>query len=242
MDVTPGALAHRRLMASLWFLWALILAWLSMRTADAALSQALRGAPEAVHRLFRAVTDAGLGKWSIWPSLLGAGGLVLYARREPDAECARWLRGLAWALAFIGLAVMLSGLVTDLIKVGVGRGRPKLLDQMDFFGFVTIGWRSDYQSFPSGHATTSAALALAVSWLVPRLWAPALLFAIVIAVSRVVLNAHFLGDVVGGAAVGCFVTWWLREWYAARGILFTYCRDGSVRWVGLKPERAAPET
>jgi undecaprenyl-diphosphatase len=62
-------------------------------------------------------------------------------------------------------------------------------------------------SFPSGHATTSAAVALAVILVVWRLGSRAGRWVVVAAValtaaavgfSRMVLGVHFLSDVVGG--------------------------------------------
>lgn len=237
MDRDRAALVQRRLLSVLWLALALLVCVLSMRVLDAPLSQAMRALPPEIHDGFKAITNAGLGKWYIWPTLVGALGLAIHGQGVTDPERARRVRGLAWALAFVGLAVLLSGLATDLIKLVVGRGRPKVLEQLSLMVFAPVGWQADYQSFPSGHATTSAALALVVAWLVPRLWFPALVFAVTIAVSRVVINAHFLGDVMGGAAIGCFVAWWLREWFADRGLLFTHRRDGSVRWVGLKGDQ-----
>jgi len=230
-----GPLVQRRLLSVLWLVWALWCCLLSIHSFDAAVSQAMRTLPGWFHDLFAAVTVAGLGKWYIWPAGLAALGLGGFSRTVADPERALWYRRLAWAFGFVALAVLLSGLASDLIKVAVGRARPKLLEQAAYYGFSPIGFRSDYQSFPSGHATTGAALGLAVAFLVPRLRALGLAFALTIAASRIVINAHFLGDVMGGAAIGCFTAWWLRDWYAAHGVLFVHEADGSVRRIGLSP-------
>ena len=230
-----GPLVQRRVLSVMWLVWVLWCCLLSIHHVDAALSQALRAAPAGLRDLFGVITVAGLGKWYIWPAALAALGCAGFASTVKDAERALWYRRLAWALGFVALAVLISGLASDLIKVLVGRARPKLLAQATYYGFLPIGLRADYQSFPSGHATTGAALGLAVAVLLPRLRWVGLAFALTIAASRVILNAHFLGDVMGGAAIGCFTVWWLRDWYAAHGVLFVHEADGAVRRIGLSP-------
>lgn len=66
---------------------------------------------------------------------------------------------------------------------------------------------SRYQSFPSGHAATAFTVAAALTRVVParrRIW---LGVAGGIGASRVLLNAHFLSDVLGGALIG----WWAGQ-------------------------------
>ena len=67
---------------------------------------------------------------------------------------------------------------------------------------MPFSWKVEYASLPSGHATTAFAAAVAVGALWPRtrpvMWA----YALVIAVSRVVLTAHHPSDVLAGALVG----------------------------------------
>ena len=69
-------------------------------------------------------------------------------------------------------------------------------------------------SFPSGHAVLSAALAAMVAllaWQLLRGWRRSFAvvvcagFAVLVALSRVVLGVHFLTDVVAGVAVGIAV-------------------------------------
>ena len=57
---------------------------------------------------------------------------------------------------------------------------------------------------------------------------PILTFAVVIGVSRVVIQAHFVSDVVAAAFVGGFGAILVRNWFAARGLAFLPGRDGAV--------------
>jgi undecaprenyl-diphosphatase len=60
-------------------------------------------------------------------------------------------------------------------------------------------------SFPSGHAATSFAAALLLSFAAPRLAPGFVLLAIAIGFSRVYVGVHYPLDVLGGAAVGAAV-------------------------------------
>ena len=101
-----------------------------------------------------------------------------------------------------------AGAVSNLFKLFIARARPRACDfgQGVFDTFFDWGWRvsleNHYNSFPSGHATTSAGLAVALVWLYPRgrYLFPAL--ACLAATQRVDSGAHFLSDVLVGAALG----------------------------------------
>jgi undecaprenyl-diphosphatase len=59
----------------------------------------------------------------------------------------------------------------------------------------------------------------------PILWT----YAVLIAVSRVVLTAHFPSDVIAGAVVGALGALLVRDWFAARGLAFVTTPDGTIR-------------
>jgi membrane-associated phospholipid phosphatase len=103
---------------------------------------------------------------------------------------------------FLFAAVALSGLTTDLIKPLVGRLRPKLLFEANLYGFDPFRIGYEYNSFPSGHATTVFALAAALSFFSPRWRLPLFSFAAVVGLSRIIVGAHYFSDVMAGAYVG----------------------------------------
>ena len=120
----------------------------------------------------------------------------------PLEPWARRMRAAARIPALLFLAVAVSGILVDLLKVIVGRPRPKLLFSTGNYEFGWIGLSADHWSFPSGHAATAAALATALWCLWPQ---PVLFFVIgaaLVAMSRVVTGAHYLSDVVMGTFVG----------------------------------------
>ncbi len=128
------------------------------------------------------------------------------------------LRALSAIPAFLFAAIAVAGLAVDLLKVGLGRMRPKLLFNSDLYGFTWLAWRPDHWSFPSGHTATFVALTTALWWL----WPQHLLFYIVVAAivagSRVVVGAHYPSDVIAGALVAVLATRWVASIFARGGI------------------------
>lgn len=99
---------------------------------------------------------------------------------------------------------VLSGLATTLLKLVFARPRPL----MTFGDQVHVLTEYVTYAMPSGHATTSAALVLPFLLLVPdknpinqSVKVLISLLAMGVAASRVVLGAHYLGDVIAGIGV-----------------------------------------
>lgn len=103
-------------------------------------------------------------------------------------------------LFFSGIA--LSGIVANLVKFVAGRLRPKMLFESGLYGFDLFRIGYEFNSFPSGHATTAFAIAVTCSFIFPKYRILFFLFAVTVAFSRLVLNAHYLSDVIAGACLG----------------------------------------
>ena len=138
------------------------------------------------------------------------------------------LLGLGTRLQFIFCAVAFSNLITEILKYCIGRGRPFVGGDGNVFQFSHFAGNPAYSSFPSGHATTAFALALAVSAVWPKARIAMAIYALVIAATRLVLLAHHPSDVVAGAMVGIVGTLFVRYWFAARRLGFAIQRDGSI--------------
>jgi membrane-associated phospholipid phosphatase len=136
--------------------------------------------------------------------------------------------GLGTRILYILLSVALSVAVGELIKGVVGRGRPFVSGAADPFHYSHFAWTPAYASFPSGHATTSFALAFAVIALWPRLRTVMIVYAVAICATRLVLLAHHASDVVAGGLVGWMGAMTVRYWFAARQLAFTIHADGSI--------------
>jgi len=175
----------------------------------------------------RILTDFGKDEYvlAVLAGLLVAVAIVSPALRGIQRSL---LLGLGTRLQFIFCAVAVSNLVTEVLKYSVGRGRPFVGGEANAFHFSHFAGNPAYYSFPSGHATTAFALALAVSAVWPQARVAMAIYALIIAVSRLVLLAHHPSDVVAGAMVGIVGTVFVRYWFAARRLGFAIQRDGSI--------------
>ena len=67
---------------------------------------------------------------------------------------------------------------------------------------MPFSWRPAYASLPSGHATTAFAALVAIGAIFPQARALMWIYAVLIALSRVIITAHHPSDVIAGAIVG----------------------------------------
>jgi membrane-associated phospholipid phosphatase len=138
------------------------------------------------------------------------------------------LLGFGTRLQFVFFAVLVPTLGGEVIKWVVGRGRPFVGGEANAFNFMHFAGTEAYASFPSGHAIASFALAFAVSAVWPRAGPVMIVYAVLIAISRLVLLAHHPSDVVAGALIGVIGAMAVRYWFAARRLGFAIRRDGAI--------------
>jgi membrane-associated phospholipid phosphatase len=201
----------------------------TMSVADAWAVAAGQRVPERLIVLFDRVTDFGKSVWLLVPLALALGAIALFAAPPLPPMSQRVLAAVAARLGFLFLAIGLPGLLFTILKRLIGRSRPLVEGSADPFIYRPLGWNVEYASLPSGHAVDAFAAAMAVGALWPRarpfMWS----YAVIIAVSRVVLTAHFPSDVMAGAVVGVVGALLVRDWYAAHGLAFMLGADGIVR-------------
>lgn len=71
------------------------------------------------------------------------------------------------------------------------------------YGFAPLMWQVAYWAFPSGHSAQICALALILAWHYPRARGVLALMSLAVMGDLVLLNYHWLSDVIGGALFGC---------------------------------------
>jgi membrane-associated phospholipid phosphatase len=74
------------------------------------------------------------------------------------------------------------------------------------YGFRYFTWQLQYDSFPSGHSMTIFSVAVALAAAFPLLAPVWLVLALGLSLTRAMLTAHFLADVMVGAAIGIIAT------------------------------------
>lgn len=175
----------------------------------------------------RILTDFGKDEYIL--SVLGAALLMLALVAAGLRESRRaLLLGFGTRLQFMFLSVAVSAFVAEILKYAIGRGRPFVGGKANPFNFVPFEGTGAYASLPSGHAVAAFALAFAVSSLWPRLRVFMFTYAIVIALTRLVLLAHHPSDVIAGALVGTVCAMAVRYWFAARKLGFAIRADGTI--------------
>lgn len=178
--------------------------------------------------VFRAFTDLGKSEKLLIPAAIAvlALGLLNWDKLN-KASIAVFCR-FQMLGAFVFLAIAGSGLSNNLLKIMIGRARPRHFDDLGAVAFDPPGFSSGFQSFPSGHSATAGALAIILILLFPRLKWTWLFLAAWIAASRVIVGAHYPSDAVAGFAYGASFTWLLALWFARRRLLFRL-RNGLIR-------------
>jgi membrane-associated phospholipid phosphatase len=174
------------------------------------------------------LTDFGRATWILVPT----GGLLVLIAVLASAGLSRIsqhvLAAGAVKLSFLFTACALPGLMVTTVKRLIGRARPLVDGSANPFLYHPFGWKVEYAGMPSGHATNAFAAAVAIGALWPRarpfMWA----YAIVIALTRVALTAHFPSDVLAGAFVGVGGALLVRRWFAARRLAFFQNQAGLI--------------
>ena len=201
----------------------------TMVAVDARAASAARQLPEWLILFFDHITEFGKSFWLLVPVAVALGAIAFADSPALPRMSRGVLAAIAVRLGFVFVAVGLPGLIFTIAKRLIGRARPFVEGSADPFRYKPLGWSVEYAGLPSGHAIDAFAIAMAVGalwpWARPVLWT----YAVLIAMSRVVLTAHFPSDVIAGAVIGVVGVLLVRDWFAARGLGFTMGADGVVR-------------
>jgi membrane-associated phospholipid phosphatase len=209
-------------------LFGMLLVMALMFIADPVDLRVLREWPQWLVHLAAIVTNLGDSGFYLIPSGIALIGLaILDFELPPQVDAAMrqvWLR-----LAFLFAAVAATGLTVNIIKRAIGRVRPLHVDPGAYLTFDPLAWHANAASLPSGHATTAWTVAAAFVLLFgPRARPFVFVIATLVCISRVILGAHFVSDVVAGALFGWFATMWLAQFLARRGLVFRQNDDGAL--------------
>jgi undecaprenyl-diphosphatase len=110
-------------------------------------------------------------------------------------------------LAYLKAQLVFSFAVVRFLKIVIGRPRPENGSDFIFFSL-----NSDFNSFPSGHSADAFVSGVFLFYLLKNSnyagfsFLP-LIYAFLIAVSRVFVSAHYPSDVAAGMAIGILGAW-----------------------------------
>ncbi|MGF1477023.1 MAG: phosphatase PAP2 family protein [Geminicoccaceae bacterium] len=176
----------------------------------------------------------GDSSWYLIPTALAAIAFARFARRETGFRERQAFAWISRCSTFAFVAIASSGLIAVFLKYGIGRARPKLLEEQGLLGFAPFSMDADFAGFPSGHANTIFTLALVLLFFWSRYRVLWMAIACWVAFSRVLIDAHFLSDVVGGAGLAVLTTYFWRHWFAGRRIVFDRHGPGRIRLRGAR--------
>ena len=210
-------------------LWAgatTILVLISIGFVDRPIASLLRAQEPDLRSLFDVIGRLGMAHgyliaFGLAFGMLHWGGLL--PRLRPFAVP---MRALSAIPAFLFISIAASGIITDVLKIILGRPRPKLFFQSGIYDFSWLGWRADLWSFPSGHSTTIVALMTALWCLWPQHLPFYIIVGAIVAGSRIVVGAHYFSDVLAGALVGMLTTRLVAQLLARGGINLAAARSG----------------
>ena len=140
--------------------------------------------------------------------------------------------GRRWAIPRVLACALAAGGLANVIKMLVLRIRPYecVLEGTvwDTFGawlpIFTGG--SGGQSFPSAHTATAVGFAAALTWLYPQGRFLFSVLAVLVGCQRIVCGAHYLSDVLIGAAAGLF----MAQFFLQKGRLSAWFDRREERW------------
>jgi undecaprenyl-diphosphatase len=150
--------------------------------------------------LFGMITELGISTWYL-VGFFALFFIFIFSRQKIYAH----------RVLFLFCSIAVSGIVANIIKVIIGRSRPEMLFEKGLYGIHFFNYTHGLTSFPSGHASTTFSLALALSLIFPRYRFLLFCFALTVGASRVIITSHYFSDALGGAYVGMMTVFFLRR-------------------------------
>lgn len=168
--------------------------------------------PEIVHLFFSYVTKIG-NAWYLFTAVVVTGGVFWLFHSKLQEN--RWLslRVMQTSLFVLG-SFAVSGVIVQALKFSIGRHRPGVLFRDGLYGISPF---SGEQSFPSGHTQSVTAVLLSIALCWPPLRGPAFLLIGLVAISRMVLSAHYFSDVMVSLVLTTLCVVWVQDRLLARG-------------------------
>ena len=140
-------------------------------------------------------------KWGLYLFYAIFAGLWVYALIRKERKL------IHIGLAYLKAQLVFALVVVRILKIFFGRIRPG-----HGSGFTFFGMSGNYNSFPSGHSADAFVSGVFLYYLLKqtqyaRFRFLPLVYASLIAISRVFVSAHYLSDVIAGMLVGILGAW-----------------------------------
>ncbi len=119
---------------------------------------------------------------------------------------------------FLPLTVISAWILSHFLKFLFGRFRPNLYHIDNLFGFTFFSFEHEMTSFPSGHTVLITTFILSLILFKPKLKWLGYFAILLVASSRIILDQHFLSDVIFGFIIGLSMVILSRYTYGRFGI------------------------
>ncbi len=199
---------------------ALVTAAILMLTADEKALRAVIASDWRIFEIMTAVTNVGKSDRYLVPAALLFLVTAFLDWSAYRRSAKMWLMRFYGQSAFLFGSVAGSGILVNIVKLFIGRARPKLIDSVGAIHFEPFTPGYDFASMPSGHSTTMGAVTLALMLWFPKLRWLTLPVGFILAATRIAAKAHYPSDVVTGFAVGFLVSLCFARWLASRQVVF----------------------
>lgn len=165
--------------------------------------------PPSIKQLSEYISDSG--------NLLAIGLVIAAIIAKFRFKNDRFFR----TLLFPAVSSLLAGIVANILKPMFGRWRPKAYFEMEgTYGFAPFsGINYFHASFPSGHSISIMAMMTGLAIYFPKWRIPCFVIASIIGLTRVLLKAHYVSDVLAGLALGYIFAHCLQRLLVKRKIL-----------------------
>jgi membrane-associated phospholipid phosphatase len=119
----------------------------------------------------------------------------------------------------IGLTGIVAFIITCIFKFILARYRPEAYFHSHLYGFHFFSMKHAFNSTPSGHATMAFAFfgALAVRLRIEWVRFSCVVLTCILAITRLIVSAHFVSDVIFGAYIGMLSVYWVNAWLDRKG-------------------------
>jgi undecaprenyl-diphosphatase len=182
-------------------LGALTLAMTAIKLIEDVVTQESGPVDTAILWFVRNHVPAALAGFFSWVTQSGSAAFLLPATAA--AAVALFVAKRRFEALLISASTLTATLLVYGLKAIVGRVRPTLWETQSYWG----------SSFPSGHTLATAAFATAAALCLARFWplsatpamVAAVLWAVVVALSRLVLGVHWPSDVLAALCLGSFI-------------------------------------
>lgn len=119
---------------------------------------------------------------------------------------------------FLPTTVISAWGLSHFLKFVCGRFRPSFYHSQDLFGFTFFSTDHELTSFPSGHTVLIAAFILSLILFKPKFRWLGYFAILLVAISRIILDKHFLSDVIFGFIIGLSMVILTRYVYSRFGV------------------------